>query len=628
MRRIEIVVLGLAFVLARGVGVEAATVYVDASNTAGPWDGTQANPFNKIQDGIDAVVDGNTVLVADGTYTGSGNTNLNLKGKAITVTSENGAASAIIDCENDFGRVRFENGEDSTTIFTGFTIKNMYAGTCVIHCKNSAPTISANIIENCGGGSCCYPSSQGAIYCENSSGVIRNNVITNVSFAYGGGIRCVGSSSPNISGNTITGNYSGFGGGGICCCGSSPTIENNTITENSCVLGSGIYVDASSPNIINNIIARNCYIHYLGDAWPKGAGIYCVNNSSPNIINNTIVENSTSISTGKGGGIYCSDSSPTILNTILWGNTADAGGNQIYISGSSSVTVKYSDVQGGQGGIIKENGTLTYENNINANPLFTDKFGSGDYYLDVGSPCLGSATGEGAPSTDKDGRSRSLGEGYDMGCYEQVDGNTLPVELSSFIATASVDGVTIHWRTESEVDNLGFHLYRALQENGPYERITSELIPGAGSTTTEQTYSFTDRNVITGITYWYKLEDVAFDGMRTMHGPIAVTPQVKEEVVAARPDAYALSPCVPNPFNPITTIRYQLPEPGDVSLTIYDLLGQEVRVLVSERQPVGWYRVRWDGRDEAGQLVSSGVYLYRLDVEEEFLQTRKLTVVR
>ena len=94
------------------------------------------------------------------------------------------------------------------------------------------------------------------------------------------------------------------------------------------------------------------------------------------------------------------------------------------------------------------------------------------------------------------------------------------------------------------------------------------------------------------------------------------------------PGEYALQQSYPNPFNPITTIRYQLPEPSDVNLTIYDLLGQEVKVLVSEMQPEGWYRVRWDGRDEAGRLVSSGVYLYRLSVEEEFLQTKKMTVVR
>ncbi|MCD6336205.1 MAG: T9SS type A sorting domain-containing protein [Candidatus Latescibacteria bacterium] len=94
------------------------------------------------------------------------------------------------------------------------------------------------------------------------------------------------------------------------------------------------------------------------------------------------------------------------------------------------------------------------------------------------------------------------------------------------------------------------------------------------------------------------------------------------------PDEYTLRQSYPNPFNPTATIRYQLPEPGNVNLTIYDLLGQEVRVLVSETQPGGWYRARWDGKNEAGKRVASGVYLYRLKVGEGFLQTRKMMVVR
>jgi len=65
-----------------------------------------------------------------------------------------------------------------------------------------------------------------------------------------------------------------------------------------------------------------------------------------------------------------------------------------------------------------------------------------------------------------------------------------------------------------------------------------------------------------------------------------------------------------------------------VKLTIYDVLGQEVRVLASAMHPAGWYRVNWDGKDGAGLLVSSGVYLYRLEVGGQFLQTRKMVLVR
>ncbi len=83
----------------------------------------------------------------------------------------------------------------------------------------------------------------------------------------------------------------------------------------------------------------------------------------------------------------------------------------------------------------------------------------------------------------------------------------------------------------------------------------------------------------------------------------------------------------PNPFNPSTTIRYQLPKAAHVVLKIYNLSGQEVRTLVNAQQPAGANAVVWDGRDESGKEVSSGIYIYRLHAGE-FAQSRKLSFVR
>jgi flagellar hook assembly protein FlgD len=68
----------------------------------------------------------------------------------------------------------------------------------------------------------------------------------------------------------------------------------------------------------------------------------------------------------------------------------------------------------------------------------------------------------------------------------------------------------------------------------------------------------------------------------------------------------------PNPFNGATTIHYSLPEPATVRLTVYDILGREVRVLVAATQPAGEHAARWDGRDATDRPVSTGLYLYRL----------------
>ena len=85
---------------------------------------------------------------------------------------------------------------------------------------------------------------------------------------------------------------------------------------------------------------------------------------------------------------------------------------------------------------------------------------------------------------------------------------------------------------------------------------------------------------------------------------------VDDDVV---PAALALSPSYPNPFNPETTIEFALPAEGPVRLSVFDSRGRTVRVLVDERVPAGTHAVTWDGRDDAGQALASGVYFHRLE---------------
>jgi hypothetical protein len=95
----------------------------------------------------------------------------------------------------------------------------------------------------------------------------------------------------------------------------------------------------------------------------------------------------------------------------------------------------------------------------------------------------------------------------------------------------------------------------------------------------------------------------------------------------AVPTAYALTQNVPNPFNPETQIAYSLPEAGRVRLTIYNVVGQVVRRLVDGEQAAGRHSVRWDGRDEAGRRLASGVYLYRIEVNG-FSSVRRMMLVK
>jgi len=93
------------------------------------------------------------------------------------------------------------------------------------------------------------------------------------------------------------------------------------------------------------------------------------------------------------------------------------------------------------------------------------------------------------------------------------------------------------------------------------------------------------------------------------------------------PTSYALHPNYPNPFNPVTTIRYDLPKTARVSLVVYNVKGEKVRELVSRDQPQGRYEVLWDGRDIAGSPAASGVYFFKL-VAGEFVETRKMVLLK
>jgi hypothetical protein len=99
------------------------------------------------------------------------------------------------------------------------------------------------------------------------------------------------------------------------------------------------------------------------------------------------------------------------------------------------------------------------------------------------------------------------------------------------------------------------------------------------------------------------------------------------DVPPAVPEVYALHQNVPNPFNPVTTIAYDLPKACTVSLRIYDVKGELVRALVDERQDIGMKQVVWDGRDNRGHAVASGVYFYRL-AAGSFAGTRKMVLLR
>lgn len=102
--------------------------------------------------------------------------------------------------------------------------------------------------------------------------------------------------------------------------------------------------------------------------------------------------------------------------------------------------------------------------------------------------------------------------------------STTPVTLTRFDATGVEGGILIEWETASELDNLGFHLYRSISEEGAYERVTVQPIPGLGSSPVGAKYNYQDMRLENGVTYYYKLEDIETTGRTKLHGPVSATP--------------------------------------------------------------------------------------------------------
>jgi PKD repeat protein len=183
-------------------------------------------------------------------------------------------------------------------------------------------------------------------------------------------------------------------------------IEGFTIRNGNADYG-GVYCYFSSPIFVNCLI--------LGNKMRAGGGVYCTY-SNPRFTNCTISGNSAS----DGGGVFCSFSSnPTFRNSVIWGNTANWSGHQIYVYTGSSITLSYSCYANGTNDVASY-GTVTPNNCINLDPDFVDA-ASGNYRLEPTSPCIDIGNNSYVPAgvtTDLDGNPRIQNGTVDMGAYE------------------------------------------------------------------------------------------------------------------------------------------------------------------------------------------------------------------
>lgn len=458
----------------------ARTILVSADGT-GDLSTRLETGYPTIQAAIDAAVEGDTVELQPGVYTGEGNRDIGFKGKTITVRSidphdPNVVAATIINCNGTVAEPHrgftFRSGETPLSVLSGLTITNGYGPKEVfpympsyisvggaIACEDSSPTITyCQIRANRASGG-------DGIFCRNSNPTIHHcSIIGNPYTSRGGGVY-LSNSNPTITDCAIIGNKSSSHGGGICCEDSAPVITGCLIADNSAEdYGGGIFISTSVQysrglTIDNCIIAgnqskehgggifcasvtscrvRRCFI--TDNAAYSGGGIFCSNGREPMITECIISNNWASY---RGGGIACLGTGAKIHNcTVIDNGAGTRGGGFDYLNTNftnilsncilrDNTAPMWPQVGGTSvvgGSIIKYNNVEGgYENpgNMDSDP----QFAIDGYHLLPQSPCID----EGDPNTtrtpqecDIDNQSRIIGARIDLGA-DEVDANSPPL---------------------------------------------------------------------------------------------------------------------------------------------------------------------------------------------------------
>ena len=388
---------------------------------------------------------------------------------------------------------------------------------------------------------------------------------------HGGGMYNLG--APTVRYCTFMDNTAAFGGG-MCCENSTNALRLDYVSfiGNVATSGGGGMYCVDRNQVMNNIAFR-------GNSAPGGSGMYnqSTGTTSGYIRNVVFEENDGSAMSNNG-------SSPQVVNGVFYGNTATIGAGMRNMNGSSPALINVSF-----GNNIATSSAGGMSNGKGSSPAITNAVFWGNEAPDapqignvlVSTPVISYSIIEGCGGS---------GAGWDAALGTDA-GNNLDVDP--------------RWKTEYSSDPP-----LMLWSSSPAINAGSNAaVPGGVTTDPAGNPRFYDVTVDRGA-YEYQ-------GGITDAG----------EDVPPVPESFALHQNVPNPFNPVTTIRFDLPRSEHVRLSVYNVKGELVATLIDRSMTAGRQEFSWRATDEAGRAVSSGVYFYRL-VAGDFVQTRKMILLR
>ena len=592
-----------------------------------------------IADAMEAAVEGDTIMLAPGVFSGPGNRDIFSRGFPIVITSEAGAAETVIDCGaggDAYYGFYFGGGEDTSTVLEGVTIKGAGKGALVFH-DGSGPLVRDCVLTGnryMGGWH-----GGGVIVETGSAPVIRRCVISdNAGSPYGGGVYCK-SAAPVIEDCEISGNSAEDSGGGVASFNSAhPVIRRCLISANSAIgdSGGGVCVIMGSATVEDCVVTGNT-------AGYGGGGLFNGTSGTLTVTGTVIAGNS---SASMGGGVYSAVGMTMSQCTVVDNYTAYYGAGVEVFQGqdnhidhtivafnrnaegiftiSGDIDITCSDVYGNEGGNYGgATADMTGPLNISGDPLFCDAAG-GDYYLNADSPVL----------TPPDPSCGDIMGALGVRCGDSADLLFSSVAFDTMTADA---GRTIH--VAAVVRNVGpagagsfrIDFYSDLDDppvpgdEGDFYETVDTLASGDSTSV-----AFDLSSPVAGM--WRSWLMIDTDGQvpeynrdNNTAGPYTITWTSPGGIVPGRSK---LREVRPNPFGDETEIVYDLDRRTAAEISIYDLAGRCLKIWKLPALGPGRFTVTWDGTTDEGRPVSSGVYFLRFRVDGVVEQSEKIVRIR